>query len=142
MNEEDGAEGEHGEDEYGESVAAASQIKQSHDTFTEVYNKFVATYKNIPTTSKFVFSISRRTLEDVIFENASVLTMESSVHLWVIDLGDDIVTDWFLPTELDELRSLTLSLPETDKVFAASMARFSLVCFSLTSYRSRNSQLA
>lgn len=119
-----------GEDQYREDIAPESEIIQNHDTFTEVYNKFVATYECMSSASKFVFSESHRILEDLIFENASNLKVENSAHLWVIDLCDDLVTSWFLPTELDELRRSTLPLPETDKLFVASMARFSRVCIS------------
>lgn len=80
------------------------------------------------TESKYVFSCSGRVLEDVIFQNASALTTKDPVHLWVIDFDDIVVTSWFELKELGELRGRTMPLPEADKTFLSSMARFSLVC--------------
>ncbi|KAH0608083.1 uncharacterized protein H6S33_002135 [Morchella sextelata] len=113
------------QDEQGEGTpaAAAAQPLQANDD--PPYKEFVAAYKAMTDESKFVFSETGRVLEDVMFENASVLTEKHTAHLWVVDLDHPVVTSWFQPKELEELRNQMLPMPELDEPFLASMARFS-----------------
>ncbi|KAI5850384.1 hypothetical protein DFP73DRAFT_591242 [Morchella snyderi] len=112
------------QDEQGGGIpAAAVQSLQANDD--PPYKEFVAAYKSIPEESKFVFSETGRVLEDVVFENASVLTEKHTAHLWVVDLDHPVVTSWFRQKELEELRDQMLPMPELDEPFLASMARFS-----------------
>lgn len=117
-----------------DEIAAEPEVKKSKNDFTSVYNAFVATYKAMTPESKFVFSHSGRVLEDVIYDNARTLSKKGPVHQWVLDLGDEDVLSWFSkPGELDELRSRIIPLPDPDKVFVASMARFADVCTDILS---------
>lgn len=118
------------QDEQGEGTpaAAAAQPLQANDD--PPYKEFVAAYKAMTEESKFVFSETGRVLEDVIFENASVLTEKNIAHLWVVDMDHPVVTSWFRPEELEELRNQMLPMPELDEPFLESMARFSHVGLS------------
>lgn len=120
------------EQNQGDDIATEPEVKKSKKDFPSVYNTFVATYKDMTPQSKFTFSRSRRILEDVIYDNARTLSKKSLVHQWVLDLGDEDILSWFTrPGELDELLGRLIPLPESDKVFVASMARFADVCASI-----------
>lgn len=126
-----GAEEEEEADEE-DDIAAEPEVKKSKKDFASVYNTFVATYKDMAPQSKFTFSRSHRVLEDVIYDKARTLSKKCLVHQWVLDLGDEDVSSWFTgPGELDELLGRLVPLPESDKVFVASMARFADVCASI-----------
>lgn len=129
---EEEGEGEEEEEEEHDIAAAEPEVKKSKKDFTSVYNTFVATYKDMTPQSKFTFSRSHRVLEDVIYDNARTLSKKCLVHQWVLDFGDRDVLSWFTgPGELDELLDRLIPLPESDKVFVASMARFADVCASI-----------
>lgn len=115
------------QDEQGEGTpaAAAAQPLQTNDN--PPYKEFVAAYKTMTEESKFVFLGTGRVLEDVMFENASILTEKNTAHLWVVDMDHPVVTSWFRPEELEELRNEMLPMPELDEPFLESMARFSHV---------------
>lgn len=118
------------QDEQGEGTPATTTTQPLQANDDPPYKEFVAAYKAMTDESKFVFSETGRVLEDVMFENASVLTEKHTAHLWVVDLDHPVVTSWFQPKELEELRNQMLPMPELDEPFLASMARFSHVGLS------------
>ncbi|PKY19395.1 hypothetical protein RhiirB3_130014 [Rhizophagus irregularis] len=74
-------------------------------------------------THKWILS-SGTCVEEIIFEHCNILSAESLIHSWIIDLNDREAEAQFTVEEWKEIRCEIRKLPEIVESFVDSMMRF------------------